>query len=237
MQSSFFYEYNSIITESKDNGQNTIFLDEKETNLKEAIEKRDFEKAKEIATEIYNYLQNMKSLLPNQVKDIYYKLFMFIENAYMTQLLTHDEDSGTIWDMISDIQILKEINELLLKKIEEISCAMKNHQPENTLIFMMKDYIHKNYSVDTLSVKDISEYVYLATTYACTLFKNETNQTLNQYLTEYRIERAKQLLANPRYKISDISAKVGYSDGNYFAKSFKRIMGLSPSEYKEKMLK
>ena len=90
---------------------------------------------------------------------------------------------------------------------------------------------------DTLSVKDISEHVYLSTSYVCTLFKTETHQTLNQYITEYRMEKAKQLLSDPRYKITDISSKVGYSDGNYFSKSFKKIVGLSPSEYREKVLK
>ena len=72
--------------------------------------------------------------------------------------------------------------------------------------------------------------------FICTLFKTETGQTLNQYITEYRIERAKLLLADPRNKIADISARVGYSDGNYFSKSFRKAVGLSPSEYREKEL-
>ena len=88
---------------------------------------------------------------------------------------------------------------------------------------------------ETLSVKDISDHVFLSTSYACTFFKNETGQTLNQYLTEYRMEKAKQLLSDPRYKITDISSRVGYSDGNYFGKSFKKYTGFSPSEYREKM--
>ena len=65
--------------------------------------------------------------------------------------------------------------------------------------------------------------------------KNETGQTLNQYLTEFRMEKAKALLADPRYKIADISSRVGYSDGNYFGKSFRKYTGLSPSEYREKL--
>ena len=53
-------------------------------------------------------------------------------------------------------------------------------------------------------------------------FKNETGQTLNQYLTDYRIKMSKQFLSDPRYKIADISSKVGYSDGNYYSKTFKK---------------
>lgn len=48
------------------------------------------------------------------------------------------------------------------------------------------------------------------------------------------MEKAKQLLKDARFKISDISSRVGYSDGNYFGKSFKKYSGFSPSEYRER---
>ena len=107
---------------------------------------------------------------------------------------------------------------------------------ENPTIAFIKDYISRNYSNEELSVREIGEHAFLSASYVCTYFKNETGQTLNQYLTAYRIEKAKQLLQDPRYQISDISARVGYSNGNYFSKSFKKLVGLSPSEYREKML-
>ena len=99
----------------------------------------------------------------------------------------------------------------------------------------MKDYIHKNYHRDMLSVREIAEAAWLSTAYACTLFKSETGTTINQFISNYRIERAKLLLADPRYKITDIASRLGYSDSNYFGKSFKRLVGLSPSEYREKV--
>jgi len=85
-------------------------------------------------------------------------------------------------------------------------------------------------------VLDISQYANRSSSYICTLFKNETGQTINQYLTDYRIKMSKQFLSDPRYRITDISAKVGYSDGNYYSKAFRKIVGLSPSEYREKIL-
>ena len=48
------------------------------------------------------------------------------------------------------------------------------------------------------------------------------------------MEKAKQLLKDARFKISDIASRVGYSDGNYFGKSFKKYSGFSPSEYRER---
>ena len=101
---------------------------------------------------------------------------------------------------------------------------------------MIKDYIATNYANNSLSIKEISDHVFLSASYVCTYFKNQTGQTLNQYLTEYRMEKAMQLLGDARYQITDISSKVGYSNGNYFSKSFKKFTGLSPSKYREKML-
>ena len=49
-----------------------------------------------------------------------------------------------------------------------------------------------------------------------------------------QLPKAKQLLKDARFKISDISSRVGYSDGNYFGKSFKKYSGFSPSEYRER---
>ena len=108
-------------------------------------------------------------------------------------------------------------------------------------------YLNSHFLPDNFQHTDIGRYntfnyflalapfSWMEISYVCTFFKNETGQTLNQYLTEYRMEKANQLLADPRYKITDISSRVGYSDGNYFGKSFKKYTGFSPSEYREKM--
>ena len=137
-------------------------------------------------------------------------------------------------DTLETIFSFDELHEKLVQKTGDFFQAATNAEEENSTIFLIKDYISQKYMNETLSVKDISDHVFLSTSYVCTFFKNETGQTLNQYLTEYRMEKAKQLLADPRYKIADISSRVGYSDGNYFGKSFKKYTGLSPSEYREK---
>ena len=187
--------------------------------------------------ELFRYYSCNHTFMPNQIRDLYYQLF----NALSSSRKKNQVESGLhekqdlIMDTLNNAFTYKELHESLKEKTAQYFEDARNSQPENSTIFMIKDYISRNYMNDTLSVKDISSHVYLSASYVCTFFKSETGQTLNQYLTEYRMEKAKQLLSDPRYKISEISSKVGYTDGNYFGKSFKKYSGFSPSEYREKM--
>jgi len=125
-----------------------------------------------------------------------------------------------------------------VKKVEKESAdeLVEKAANDNPTIKLVKEYISENYSNPSLSVRDIGDFVQLSVSYVCTYFKNETGTTLNQYLTEFRMEKAKELLSDPRNKIAEISEKVGYNDGNYFSKSFRKFTGVSPSEYREKQI-
>ncbi|MDF2942459.1 MAG: Response regulator containing CheY-like receiver domain and AraC-type DNA-binding domain [Herbinix sp.] len=236
MQCSFFYDYNSIITSSENTSVPINFDNNYALKFEEALKFNDQEKVCGIVFGIYNSLKNNQSLLPNNSKDLYYKLFILLQNFAASHHISlfNEEYNSTILDNVSKCDSLTELNQLLLDKIECFYSALQTEKKENATIFAIKEFISKNYSNDNLSVKDISEDVFLSSTYVCTIFKNETGKTLNQYLTEYRIEKAKNMLKDFRYKITDISAKVGYSDGNYFGKAFKKLVGLSPSEYRER---
>lgn len=143
---------------------------------------------------------------------------------------------------------ISELNEALKVAVDEVNNkrsiaksttpasadeAVEKVASDNVTIKLIKEYISENYSNSSLSVRDIGEHVQLSVSYVCTYFKNETGVTLNQYLTEFRMEKAKELLSDPRNKVSEISEKVGYNDGNYFSKSFRKFTGISPTEYRE----
>lgn len=193
--------------------------------------------ASQFLDELFSYYDCNHTFMPNQIRDLYYQLFNALSAARKKNQIASDshEKAALIVDTLDDAFTYAELHAALKEKTAQYFEDAKNSQPENSTIFMIKDYISRNYMNDTLSVKDISNHVYLSASYVCTFFKSETGQTLNQYLTEYRMEKAKQLLSDPRYKISEISSKVGYTDGNYFGKSFKKYSGFSPSEYREKM--
>lgn len=95
----------------------------------------------------------------------------------------------------------------------------------------MKTYVQNHYAND-ISLQDAARAMNYSDAYFCKLFKQCFDKNFTSYLTEYRIEEAKKLLARPTSNVKEIGDAVGYPDSNYFAKVFKRITGFSPSEYR-----
>lgn len=239
LQSAFFFPVGTFLSSRSMSAQESGVHPALPANPADAFQRlldtRDQKGCQDFLRNMYLFYDSNKSVLPNQAKDLYYRLFRCVEDVSMQLQITELTEPENVIDTLENIFSFQELHEKLCAKAEQFFRDASSNVQENPTIFLIKDYISKNYMNETLSVKDISNQVFLSTSYVCTFFKNETGQTLNQYLTEYRMEKAKQLLANPLYKITDISSKVGYSDGNYFGKSFKKYTGLSPSEYREKL--
>lgn len=235
MHSSFFYPYNAILQNDTETTIYPSFLpNEILLEFSDALMSRNLEKMNQILIELKKAFVNNKTILVNQVKDLYYKLLLELNEAANQFHISISADSTeTILDYISKSLTFFDLHEILERKIASFFKSFENENRDNSTIFLIKEYVSKNYQNESLSVKDISEHVFLSSSYVCTIFKTETGKTLNQYLTEYRIEKAKKLLMDSRYKITDISSKVGYNDGNYFGKTFKKQVGLSPSEFRE----
>lgn len=92
-------------------------------------------------------------------------------------------------------------------------------------------YIYEHYS-ENISLVDVVEHININTEYFCRIFKNETNQTFINYLTDFRMKKAKELLTKSEYSINEIAAKLGYSSLAYFSRVFKKKTGQNPFDYR-----
>lgn len=206
----------------------------------DALEARDLERCLFFLEGLHEKYHKNYRLLPNQIKDAYYKLFNALNACRQKWKLSADstgvDSSESVIEYLENCFTYEELHQTLVQRTRLMFERLDSNVPEDNVIFMIKDYIAKHYGSDLLSIKEISDHVHLSASYVCTYFKAQTGQTLNQYLTEYRMEKAMRLLEDARNQIADISAKVGYSNGNYFSKSFKKFTGLTPSKYREKML-
>ena len=126
---------------------------------------------------------------------------------------------------------LKEMDERETSTLPETHTEQDQISP-STHVGLIRSYVQSHYSDTGLSIKLISDHVKLSPSYICTLFKSETGETLNQYITTYRMQKAKEALSDPRNRVSDIAERVGFTDSNYFSKAFKKAFGLSPTEFR-----
>jgi two-component system response regulator YesN len=101
------------------------------------------------------------------------------------------------------------------------------------LIESAKEYISVNYHNPRLSVEMLCDYLHISQSYFSTIFKQETKQSYVGYLTDVRIQKAKELLDHTNDKTYIIAKNVGYDDPNYFSYVFKKKVGSSPSQYRK----
>ena len=119
------------------------------------------------------------------------------------------------------------------KDLQRASNSVKNN--EKRVINIVKKIIETEYYKE-LNLSEISNKVFLNSKYLSRLFKNETGINITDYLIQARMEKAKQLFReNLDMKVYEVAAKVGYPDPGLFCKLFKRMLGLTPKEYRNRI--
>ena len=114
--------------------------------------------------------------------------------------------------------------------------GMVNPEGDQSATKIVRDalsYIKKHYN-ENISLTDVAEYANVNKSYLCDVFKKEQNVTIINYMTNLRIEKAKELLLHTDMKMYEISVEVGYNDYTYFSQIFKRNTGSTLLEFRKK---
>lgn len=123
--------------------------------------------------------------------------------------------------------------ELINTAIENVRGMQKTDGIVHSQKDIIKDYIDRNYKKD-ISTKDVAGILGYSDVYFSKVFKQLFDDNFINYLTKIRIDRAKVLLKDVSFNIKEVGKSVGYADSNYFTKVFKRSVGMSPSEYRNR---
>ncbi|MEB3100571.1 AraC family transcriptional regulator [Ferviditalea candida] len=115
----------------------------------------------------------------------------------------------------------------LLKALLSIKNTIKN-----TIVLKTIEFIHENYSED-ITVNLIASELNVSNSYLSQVFKKELGVTIIHYIITYRIQKAKELISSSDELISNVASKVGYFDVKHFSKTFKKITGHTPMQYKK----
>lgn len=100
------------------------------------------------------------------------------------------------------------------------------------IIEKAKIYIQENYQNEEMSLQSVASNVNVSSNHFSAIFRKETGETFIDYLTEVRMNKAKDLLTCTSMKTSEIGFEVGYRDPHYFSYIFKKMVGMSPKDYR-----
>lgn len=204
-----------------------------------AFSKHDRHGAAEALTSIYDLFAAQTEADPEQIRSIYYSLDYLMQTEYERRSFPGDGECGYASGCVGKIQAietLSEIHSFLLARADHMIELCQRFDDNGSAVQSAIRLMHENFADKDLSVKTLADSVYLTPTYLSGLFKKRTGKTIGQYLTELRIGQSMQLLKNKQLKLYHIAEMVGYDDPNYYAKIFKRHIGMTPSEYREKNL-
>lgn len=108
-------------------------------------------------------------------------------------------------------------------------------QPNTGIVAKAMDFIHEKYAQE-ITLQTVADHVHVSKNYFSVLFKKRTNQNFIDYLIQLRIEKAKSLLPDKSLKIYEVAEQAGFNDVKYFSKLFKKVVGSTPAEYRERLV-
>ena len=200
-------------------------------HLKKLLLNKDNKESLNYIESIFNKLKNDENLTVKQIKTKSIEVFLNVYNYF--------NDSKIIKGL--DLYLEKVINSVNLDQIQiELNNMIKHRQSKleetddsiSPIILKLLRNIEKNYSKD-LNLKEISETYNINSIYLGQLFQKETGILFSDYLNNFRVNKAKNLLVETSLKAAEIGELVGYANKNYFYRKFKDIVGITPSEWRK----
>ena len=136
-------------------------------------------------------------------------------------------------ELMSDVLSLTRLNAQMVLDFTKRVEAEKAGIHKSKLVRQARDYILSHIG-EAITTEILSKELGMNRTYLCKLFAEETGLTINQYVTQVKMEEAKRLMDITKKSIAEISEYLGYSSQSYFQKVFKNRYGITPGEYRQK---
>ena len=141
------------------------------------------------------------------------------------------------YNLLDRIQSLQEIRQKIIEMVMEcVSTESVADANARSKIQMAIGYIQEHFA-ENLTVNVLAEHYGMSPNYFSSMFKKEMSRSAVNYITELRINQARELLYHSELSVVDISKKVGYEDSQYFFRVFKKYLGMTPLQYREESRK
>ncbi len=221
--------FNDIIQNKKDK---TFFETLKKKELSLAIKSNDCNKIKNIIIQSFSNI-NIDDITPRLI-DIISIINECGEQYNLSLNELTDFNKNNIFLDLSYIKTSSLAQEWAIKHCIEVANQLNLLREKSSVKFVedAKKEIDKNYTNSYYSLEDLCDIILISPSYFSSTFKKEVGKSFVQYITEKRIEYAKELLTCSDLKTYEIAKKVGFAESNYFSYCFKKYTGFSPSKYR-----
>ena len=203
------------------------------TKMQEFLRTGDLDEVVYFVDEFFGKLDGgaMKSRIFRQyiTMDAYFSIVDFLKGLGLQkdEIEAPDQDSSILQDEKSAMDyIVRILDKALVLREKKASSRYED------VVSEVIHYIENNYAQEELSLNLLASHVNFSPNHLSMIFSQQTGQTLIRYLTDYRMNRAKELLRCSSKKSSVISMEVGYKDPHYFSYLFKKTQGMTPTQYR-----
>ncbi|MBN2656150.1 MAG: response regulator [Spirochaetales bacterium] len=201
-----------------------------------AVDCLDSEESEKLVSELYKTLCELKvsgRLLYRTLQEIL-KIFRFNGENSLEIETTFGREFEQLEQILAEQSSGKSLYSITASFFRDVLSELQKRKRnrDERPILDAKKYIQENFYLN-LSLEDVSSRIGISPTYLSTLFKKKTGTGFLEYLTMVRVEEAKELLADHRRSIADTAGEVGYKDTKHFTKQFRKVVGLSPAEYRK----
>lgn len=244
LQYKFYTGHNSILdisdidilNDTSNEGIIPFDLYENENRLMGYIKLGDVEGVAETINNIFGHLNSGRTMTMDYVQGVCFEMTCIASRTVQDLGESMDsiaDDRSVVLDTIYRKETIADLKSYMSNLFVMIAqyFSKKYNQKSAKVIRKIKDIIDQKYSGD-ISVAKISQEIYLTPNYLSMIFKQDTGETISEYITKVRMEHAKSLLKSTDLKILEIAEKVGYEDPHYFSKAFKKYTGIHPQKHR-----
>ena len=187
-----------------------------------------------LTARIYRELRQCEGTPPEVVRNLYCQIvFALLAAAESRNITAVTEQGDYLLYTAAKQPTLLLLWQALTDAMETYFQAAESNAQD--LVTRVDEYLAAHFSDNELTVQTMASDLGFVHTYLCSAYKKNSGRTVNQKLTELRMERAKSLLADPSRKLYEVAHEVGYLDGKYFVKLFTKEVGISPRLYRENL--
>jgi two-component system response regulator YesN len=195
--------------------------------------------------EMTDYMEKQYKNMPDNIstaelKSFFHYIVICLQNVIRSNpdvILARPElASSAIWETLFQFETVSDaqswINECLLSVNKSI--REREFHKNRVIVEKIKRFIEQNYQTN-ITLEIVSEELYYSPNYINQIYKQETGETIFDYLTRFKMERAKHLLVDSQFKLYEIAEKLGYCHTAYFSNLFKKHTGVTPKDFRRQM--